>query len=77
MMLPMNGFEAPERKVCVDLSRRDVGVSQESLHGSEIGAPLYHVGGTAMAQHVRARGLVALFHQMPDPLARERPAACG
>ena len=39
----------------VNLRRRDVGMPQHRLHGSQVGPPLQQVRGEGMSQHMRRR----------------------
>src|ERR1043166_9671192 len=74
MMLCIYILQPVESDVRVDLRGRDVGVSENGLDGAEIGAPLDHVGGATMAQHVRAGAASGAgsgaMRDLPDPLAR-------
>jgi hypothetical protein len=40
--------------VGIDLRGGDIRVSEDGLHGTQIGAVFHHVSGAAMPQHVRA-----------------------
>jgi len=75
MMQAVNGLEAAESEVCVDLRGRDIGVAEHHLHAAQIGAVLDHVRGTTVAQAVWTGGVIGALDQAPDPLARERHAA--
>jgi hypothetical protein len=74
-MHAMHGLEAAEGKVRVDLGGGDVGVAEHHLHAAEIGAVLDHVRSAAVAQTVRACGVVGSLDEAPDPLAGERHTA--
>ena len=56
MVIPVHGLKPAQSQVGVDLSCGYVGVSQDGLHGPQVGPILDHVRGAAMAQHVRAGG---------------------
>jgi hypothetical protein len=73
----MDGFEAAEGEVGVDLGGGDVGVAEEELDGAEVGAVLDHVGGATVAEGVRAGGAVVALDEEPDGLTGERHAAQG
>ena len=53
-MLAMNGFEAAERHVGIDLGGRDIRVTKERLDAAQIGPMLDHMRGAAVPKHVRA-----------------------
>src|SRR5581483_955548 len=89
MMLLDKPPEALFDHVGVDLRRRDVGMTQELLHGAQVGAALEQVAGEGVAQHVRrdARRLdprrdrqrlelltEALARQMLAPGRRKEPS---
>ena len=72
--------------VRVDLRRRDVGVAEHRLHRAQVGAALDEVGRERVAQLVRrdvaarephAGASRVAAQQLPEPLARHRPAALG
>ena len=54
MVLLINIFQAIERQVGVNLRRRDIRVTQNSLHSAQICTVFHHVRGATVAQHVRA-----------------------
>ncbi len=54
MMFRIHTFQPVERYVRINLRRRNVGVAEDGLHGSQIGAILDHVGRAGVTQHVRA-----------------------
>lgn len=60
MMSLVDLFKAIERHVGIDLSGGYIGVSQNGLNRSEIGAVADHVRGTTVAEHVRTRLAVQL-----------------
>ena len=55
MMLPVNVPQPVERYVRINLRGGDVRMSQNCLHGAQVGAVFNHVGRAAMAQHMRTR----------------------
>src|SRR5689334_17263580 len=70
--------------VCIDLRCRDIGVPQNGLDGTQVGAIADHVCGATMAQAVRRRcaatlavvgGLARVLHDLPDSLPRKRCTA--
>ncbi len=71
----MNALQPIERQVCVDLRGRDIGVAEDGLNSSEVGAVFDHVRGATVSQHVRtgvpARALRRPLHDLPHPLPRE------
>jgi len=73
----MDGFEAAEGEVGVDLGGGDVGVAEEELDGAQVCAVLDHVGGATVAQGVRAGAAVAAFDEDPEGLAGEWHPAQG
>src|SRR5690242_8414169 len=77
MMFPVDSFEAAQSKVRIDLRGGDVRVAEEGLDGAEIGSAFDHVGGAAVAEHVRAGRLLTAFDQMPDPGTAEGQPAGG
>ena len=52
MMLGINALQPVERHVRIDLRGRNIGVSENRLHGTQVGAILDHVRGAGMTQHV-------------------------
>src|SRR5512146_96475 len=79
MMLLVDRLQAVEREVRIDLRRRNIGVSEDRLHGSQICPVLHHVRRRAVAQHVR-RGVVPDWlrraaHDLPDALASQSSSA--
>ena len=64
----------------VNLRRRDVGMPQHRLHGSQVGPPLQQVRGEGMSQHMRRRNpgdagpVRTRAEQFPESLPRERRA---
>src|SRR5260370_32397884 len=53
----VDGSEALARQVRVDLRRREVCVSEQLLHGPEVGAPLEQVRRVRVAERVRMERL--------------------
>src|SRR6266496_6077844 len=53
--LVVQGLQTGLVNVGVDLSGRDVGVSEHGLHGPQIGAVLQEMSGEAVAQDVRGK----------------------
>src|SRR3954453_9543406 len=79
--LEVDVLEPLAREVRVHLRRRDVGVAEHLLHGTQVAAPRQQVGGEAVAQRVRAhaageagRAGVAL-DDLVEALAAQRAAA--
>src|SRR5579859_1035611 len=75
MMLAMDGLEAAQREMRIDLRGGDVGMAQQQLHRTKIGAVLDHVRGTTVAQGMRTGCAVAGLDQNPHRLASERHAS--
>ena len=53
----MDGFEFAVGDVGIDLSGRDIGVTEEELDGAEVGAVAQEIGGEAVAESMRGDGL--------------------
>jgi hypothetical protein len=65
----------------VNLRGRDIGMAEDSLNSTQVGAVFYHVGSTAMAKHVRA-GVASCArgrrtHYLPHALAGELARAAA
>lgn len=69
------------RQMCVDLRRRDVGVTEQRLNAPQIGAALQQMRRERMTQLVRRARLLdprrarVRAEELPHTLPRERPAA--
>jgi hypothetical protein len=50
----------------VDLGGRQIGMSEQILHGSQVGTPLQEVGGETVSKGVR-KGGDPLFDHSADP----------
>src|SRR5207244_3699589 len=72
MMLLIDLSHPARRNVGVNLRGGDIGVAQDGLHRSEIGAVLNHVRGATMPKHVRthvtADSLRPSSYHLPQPL---------
>ena len=70
-------FHPLDRHMSVDLGRRETGMTQERLHGTQIGAVIEEVGGKTVAQFVRAHILrnvaegVVFLKEIRDRPSRE------
>ena len=75
MIFLIDAFQAIQSDVRIDLSRRNIGVAEDCLHGAQISAVLYHVRGATVAQHMRtnvpAGALSRCADHLPDTLARQ------
>ena len=81
MVLFENAIQPIQREVRIHLRRRDISMTQNRLHGAQIGAVLHHVGCATVPQHVRAgmasrlrRGRV---NQLPHALTRDAFGSSG
>jgi len=79
----VDGFEAFLIDVGVDLSGGDIGVAEEFLDDSEVGAVFEKVGGEGVAQEVRVDVLVdagtfgAFFDDLADSVRRKLASTDG
>jgi hypothetical protein len=78
MMLGYEPFQAFFEYVRVDLSGRDVGMSEQALHRSEVGAPVQQMAGEGVPEHMRRDALGiepgpdrAFLEVLGEPLPRE------
>jgi hypothetical protein len=71
VVVAIDGFEAAEGEVGVDLGGGDIGVAEEELDAAQVGSVLDHVGGATVAEAVGAGGGIGGFDDVPDPLAGE------
>jgi hypothetical protein len=53
MKVAIDRLQSIQRYMRINLARRNIGMAQDRLHCPKISAVFYHVGGAAMAQHVR------------------------
>ena len=62
--------------MCIDLSRRDVRVSQHLLNGNEVGSTLEKMRGEAVPERVRRNPLpdAGITHVPSEDLPRAHPA---
>src|SRR6266852_3154674 len=79
MMLLIDVLQSVQRQMRIDLRGRNIGVTQDRLHRSQVGAVFHHVRGTAMTQHVRA-GVASAARggradHLPDALAAQSSPA--
>ena len=54
MQVAHQAFQALFQHMGIDLGRRNVGVAEQGLHDTQIGAIVQKVAGEGVAQHVRA-----------------------
>ncbi len=77
----MNRLQAIKCQMRVNLCRRDVGMAEYRLNGTQVGAAFHHVRGATVAEHVRTGGASGGFgsglNQLPDALARKRTRAAS
>jgi len=52
MMLFVQGFQSLTRHMSVDLGRRDIGMTQQELNDTQVGAVIDQMGSKRMAQGV-------------------------
>src|SRR5262249_41670564 len=74
MEVAMHRLESIQSNMRINLSGRDVGVAQDSLDCTQIGAVFYHVRGQTMAQHMwtgMTAGRRSCLHHLPHPLSRQ------
>ena len=72
-MFRVYAFQPIQGDMGINLRGRNVGVAEDRLNGSQVGAVFYHVGGTTVAQHVRT-GVASSArrcdsYHLPDSLA--------
>src|ERR1051325_4339697 len=76
MMLVDRPPQARSHHVCVNLSRRDVGMAEHSLYAAQIRSSIQQVRRKTMPQHMRREVMEnpyffpVLFQQRPEHLAR-------
>jgi hypothetical protein len=81
MMALINALQAIQSNMRIHLGRRDVGMPEDRLHGSQIRTIFYHVRSAAMSQHVWT-GVPPVLrrfrsHHLPHALSRKLlRAAC-
>jgi len=54
MVLLKDALQTIESYMGINLRSGNISVAQEALNGSQICPVLHHMGGTAVAEHVRA-----------------------
>ena len=75
MMLLVHLIQAVQRQVRVHLRRRNVGMTKNGLHRTQIGAILHHVRRATVPQHM-GTGVTSRFHRrgiydLPHSLASD------
>jgi hypothetical protein len=59
----------------INHSGRDISMIKQLLYVFQFGTMLDHMSRAAVAERVWVSIFVSIFHDAPDPLARERQAA--
>jgi len=79
MMLLINGPESIQRQVCIHLRGRNICVTEDRLHRTQVRSILHHVRGAGVPQHMRRRvapGPGGRTHHLPQALpGKLAPAA--
>src|SRR5215472_1053096 len=78
MELAIDALDTVQRYVRIDLAGGNIGMAEDCLDSSQVGAVLHHVRGAAVAEHVWAgvtRRSGSRAYHLPDALPRQAAAA--